>query len=152
MHVRPKEGHSWLCVVLAFSQRNLRQLLTKDILGITQNTQRHASRQKVWERGTCDASFPGSFRACACRGCSRCDLLVVHCWLVEVVRERLCEYEGVSAVLVRRPVPRSTACSHRCRLWRTCSFFDGELQHAALAAPHRRRLCRPSHAWSIDRG
>ncbi len=33
----------------------------------------------------------------------------------------------------------------------TCSFLDGELQHAALAAPHRRRLCRPSRAWSIDR-
>ncbi len=96
-----------------------------------------------------------SLRACACRGCSRCDLLVVHCWLVEVVRERLCEYKGVSAVPCTSPSARIhgvlTSVSPMKKR-QTCSFFDGELQHAALAAPHRHRLCCPSHAWSIYRG
>ncbi len=67
---------------------------------------------------------------------------------------QLWQYEGVSVVPCTSPSAKIhgvlTSVSPMKR--RTCSFFDGDLQHAVLVAPHRCCLCRPSRAWSIDRG
>ncbi len=40
----------------------------------------HVLGQKVWERRTCDVSFPGSLEHAHVEDVAcRCDLLVVHC-------------------------------------------------------------------------